>query len=120
MSKAIAITMTSAGGLDQPMDPRFGRAPVFLFVSGEGEEAQRTLTNEAVAAAHGAGTSAAALVAEQGAGVVISGRFGPKAAEALQALGVEMWLAPNGLTGREALQRYREGELERWQMKEYR
>lgn len=120
MSKPIAITMTGSGGLDLPMDPRFGRAPVFLFVTGEGEENLRSLSNEAVVAAHGAGTAAAARVAEEGAGVVISGRFGPKAAEALHALGVEMWLAPNGLSGREALQRYREGELERWQMREFR
>ncbi len=119
-TKPVAITLTKAGGLDQVVDPRFGRAPVFLFVDPVREEVLAEQTNDAVQAAHGAGTSAAAAVADRGASDVISGRFGPKAAEALRALGVRMWVAPPDLDAREALRRFRDGSLEPMVVREYR
>lgn len=121
MSKKIAITVQRAGALDERMDSRFGRAPAFLLV--EEEEASEEVTaqdNPATTAAHGAGTAAAATMADLGVNVVISGRFGPKAYEALTALGVEMWAAPGGLTAREALDRYRAGELQRMVVETFR
>ncbi len=119
MSKKIAITVQRAGALDELMDSRFGRTPAFLLVEGDGPEVT-PLDNPAATAAHGAGTASAAAMAKQGVQAVISGRFGPKAFEALKALGVEMWTAPSGLTAAEALAKYKDGTLTRMAVEEFR
>ncbi len=119
MSKKIAITVQRMGELDEPMDSRFGRTPAFLLVD-EGSDVVTAIDNAAAAAAHGAGTSAAASMAKQGVNAVISGRFGPKAYDALAALGVEMWTAPGGLTARQALEQYRAGTLQRCNVEVFR
>lgn len=112
MSKLVAITVTAPSDLDVAMDPHFGRAPAFLIVDADTGEVVRAVDNAAAAADHGAGTSAAAAMSQQGVSAVISGHFGPKALQALGALGVGLYLAPDGLTAREALERFGRGELE--------
>lgn len=98
-------------GLTAELDPRFGRAPFFLVVdTGRGEVVQ-TLVNEAAEAAHGAGTGAAALMAKHEVGGVVAGRFGPKAHQALVALQIALWTAPDGLTVAQALEKLRAGQL---------
>lgn len=119
MSKRIAITVQNMGAMDEPMDARFGRTPAFLLVDEE-TEAVTAQDNSAASAAHGAGTAAAANMAKLGVRAVISGHFGPKAYEALAALGVEMWTAPQGLTAAEALTRFRAGTLKRMDVEVYR
>lgn len=113
MSKKIAITLAAPGGLDQKMDPRFGRAAAFLFVDVDEGTVVAEESNAAVSAAHGAGTAAASSMQQHGASGVISGRFGPKAAQALSAMNLEMWAAPNGVTAREALELYKSGSLKK-------
>ena len=107
----IAIS-TSAGNLDAPFDPRFGRAAHFVVVDAETEE-WRAYPNPAINASGGAGVQAAQFIAGHGAQVAISGDFGPNAYNALAAGGIQMFLAPAGdlLTARELLTRYRKGEL---------
>jgi len=112
MSTRIAITVQRLGELEELMDSRFGRTPAFLLVE-VGTRAVTAVDNPAAAAVQGAGTAAAASLAKRGVHAVISGRFGPKAHEALAALGVEMWTAPSGLTAREALDQYLAGGLQR-------
>ena len=50
---------------------------------------------------------------------VISGRFGPKAHQALEALGIEMWIAPDGMRAAEALQKLASSGLEKMEMTRY-
>jgi predicted Fe-Mo cluster-binding NifX family protein len=119
MTQKIAITVQRAGTLDELMDSRFGRTAAFLLVDGGSQEVT-PLDNPAATAAHGAGTASAAAMAEHGVQAVISGRFGPKAFEALKALGVEMWTAPSGLTAAEALAKYKAGTLTRMAVEEFR
>ncbi len=110
----VAISIAGTGeGLAAPMDGRFGRAERFLVVDLETDEVLRTADNEARNASHGAGPRSASLMGELGATAVISGRFGPKAADALNALGLQTWIAPPGLTAGEALALLRDGQLER-------
>lgn len=117
----IAITVAAGGeGLAAPMDERFGRAPRFLVVDSESKQVQKTIPNPAVQAAHGAGTGAAAMMKDNEIAAVISGRFGPKAFQTLQALGIETWMAPAGLTAGQALQEYGDGRLQRMELREYR
>ena len=116
MSKRIAISMDHQGGLDGPMDARFGRAPYFLIVELENKEIVEVLKNTAAEGASGAGTGAAVLISEKNVDAVVSCRYGPKAQEALVRLGVEMWVAPEGIHASEALDRMASGDLERVEM----
>ena len=110
----IAISVTHEGeGMDALMDGRFGRAEAFLMVDRESGEVVETIDNASVAASHGAGTAAANTMRSGGVEAVISGRFGPKAFDALRALGIETWVAPPGITAGEALRMFDEGNLEK-------
>lgn len=120
MSKVVITIGPRGEGLAAPMDERFGRAERFLIVDANSREVLQTVANAAIHAAHGAGTGAAALARQMEVGAVISGRFGPKAIEALDALGIQAWIAPPGLTAEQALERLCGGRLERMEMKVYR
>lgn len=120
MSKKIAVTVNGGRELDAPMDPRFGRAPAFLFVDADSGALLGSEPNEGASAAHGAGTAAAALMSKAGVVGVISGHFGPKAYQALKAMKIQMWAAPPGLTAGQALERLKAGELEEAMVKEFR
>jgi predicted Fe-Mo cluster-binding NifX family protein len=110
----IAISVTHEGeGMDTLMDGRFGRAEAFLVVDRESGEVVETIENTSVGASHGAGTAAANTMKSGGVEAVISGRFGPKAFDALRALGIETWVAPPGITVGQALRMLAEGDLER-------
>lgn len=109
----IAISVTHEGeGMDALMDGRFGRAEAFLLVDRETREVVETVDNASVSASHGAGAAAANTMKSGGVEAVISGRFGPKAFDALRALGIETWVAPPGITAGEALRLLDEGDLE--------
>ena len=118
-TKTIAVTVRKAQGIEAELDPRFGRAHTFLIVDSSSNEVLHEVVNDAVNAAHGAGTGAASTMAKHSVNAVISGRFGPKAYQALEALGIEMWLAPEGIKAGEALARLASGELEKMEMTRY-
>lgn len=77
--------------LDAQVDQRFGRCAWLVVVDSEtGQwEAHK---NPGSALSGGAGVAAAQYVIDHGAGVVISGDFGPHAAQAFGQAGVEMRL----------------------------
>jgi predicted Fe-Mo cluster-binding NifX family protein len=109
----IAISVTrDREGMQAVMDGRFGRAEAFLVVERESGEVVETIDNESVSASHGAGTAAANTMKSAGVEAVISGRFGPKAFDALRALGIETWVAPPGITAGEAMRMLDNGGLE--------
>ena len=112
----IAISVTRDGeGMHAVMDGRFGRAEAFLVVERESGEVVETIDNASVGASHGAGTSAANTMKLAGVEAVISGRFGPKAFDALRALGIETWVAPSGITAGDALRMLDDAGLEQMQ-----
>jgi predicted Fe-Mo cluster-binding NifX family protein len=109
----VAVTIVPRDqGLNDLMDDRFGRAEAFVVVNGATGEVVETIDNASVNATHGAGTGAANRLKSAGVDAVISGRFGPKASDALRALGIEAWLAPPGITAGEALRLLDDGALE--------
>ena len=112
MEKIAVSIVRNDEGLSDPMDARFGRAEAFLVVDRATGEVVETIANSAVNASHGAGTGAAQMLKSAGVAAVISGRFGPKAFDALQALGVETWVAPPGITAGEAVRLLEDGALE--------
>lgn len=107
----ILIT-TTAPELDSPIDPNFGRAVCFVAVETDTMDWQ-AYPNPAATAPGGAGIQAAQFVSEQKAEGVISGDFGPKAHQALMAAGVGMLLAGDSASARQAVDRFKRGELER-------
>jgi len=106
------ILTTTSPSIDSDVDPRFGRGAYFLVVDPDTLEWQAH-PNPGVNAPGGAGTLAAQFVADQNAEAVISGDFGPNAYGALQAAGVAMYLFGASRTVREAIERFKAGQLER-------
>jgi predicted Fe-Mo cluster-binding NifX family protein len=100
------ICVTSLGSeLDSEVDPKFGRAHFFLIFDPE-TEAFESIENPNRELGHGAGIQTAQLIAGQNVGVVLSGAFGPKAAQVLQTAGIRM---ETGFTGsvKNALAKFR-------------
>ncbi|HID01838.1 MAG TPA: dinitrogenase iron-molybdenum cofactor biosynthesis protein [Desulfobacterales bacterium] len=92
----IAITATG-NTLDSTVDPRFGRAAWFLIVDTDTKQLIEAIDNTAgKEAAHGAGISAAAQVADKGVEALLTGRVGPKALPVLEKAGVK---AVNNVSG---------------------
>lgn len=74
--------------LQDIVDPRFGRAAGFVIYDTETKAFEYIDNGAAQTAAQGAGLMAVETVVEAGVKVVLSGYIGPKALEALQAVGL--------------------------------
>ncbi len=104
------IVVTSQGrSLDDPVDPRFGRCPIFLVID------PQTLDFEAVPNPNlelgaGAGIQSAQLMADRGVTVVLTGNCGPNAFSTFGAAGIEVITGVSG-TAREAVEAYKAGRL---------
>ena len=86
---AMKIAISAEGPTTQDIvDPRFGRAAGFVIYDTETKTLEYIDNGAAQAAAQGAGLMAVETVVEAGAKVVLSGYIGPKALEALQAVGL--------------------------------
>lgn len=95
-SNAMKIVITSTDGdIEAQFSPRFGRCAYFILVDID-TLVWEAFRNSAADASGGAGTQAAQYIANQGAQAVISGHFGPKAYEALQVAGIQMFSAGAG------------------------
>ena len=105
----IIITATT-NKIDQPFNPRFGRADYFILIDSETRELE-AFSNPAADARGGAGPQAVQFIANKGADVVISGRYGPSAFAALDAAGIKTYIAEEG-TVSEVLEKYLAGGLE--------
>ena len=80
----------------------FGRAKSFA-IRDDGDSSCLIVDNGAANAEHGAGTGAAAFLADKGVGMVIAPEVGPKAAEALGNAGIRIEKAVAGRNVGEAL-----------------
>ena len=99
-------------GLDDQVDPRFGRASYFLVVDPETMDFDVLDNSLSKSMPQGAGIQAAETAAGSGAKVVLSGFLGPKAFEALSAAGMKIVQGLEGLTVREAVERYKTGQVQ--------
>ena len=96
--------------LSSTVDPRFGRAAYLLIVDSDTKIIIEAIDNQAASeAAQGAGIKAAGLIADAGAGAVLTGVVGPKAAAVCEKAGIAML---NNITGTvaEAIDQFRAGE----------
>lgn len=104
------IAVTSKGtGLDDAVDPRFGRAAYILIVDTE-TMAVEALDNQAnVNAFKGAGIQAATMVAEHGAQVLLTGYCGPNAFTTVSAAEIKVVSDISG-TVREVVENFKSGK----------
>ncbi|AEH24877.1 NifB/NifX family molybdenum-iron cluster-binding protein [Pyrococcus yayanosii] len=107
------VVTTIRGGLDDFVNQAFGRTPTFTIVDVENGEIMnaQVVPNPAANASRGAGIQAAQFCIEQGADVVIAGRFGPNSYQVLQAAGIRIVSAPSTMTVKEAVKAFLRGEL---------
>ena len=105
----VAITATGAD-LDAKVDPRFGRAALFILYDVE-EDSFTTVDNtQNLNAAQGAGIQAGQNIAGSGVSALITGNCGPKAFQVLQSSGIKVYIGAVG-TVKEAIEDFKEGRL---------
>lgn len=106
------IAVTSEGPtLNDPVDPRFGRAAGFVIVDLDTMETTYLDNGSSQVRAQGAGIQAAENVAGTGAKVVLTGYVGPKAFAALSAAGVQVVQDVDGMTVGQAVEKFKRGEV---------
>lgn len=107
----ILLISVQQADLNSPVDDRFGRSAWFIRVNSETLDWQ-ALQNPGWNNRGGAGVAAAQLAVDQKVDAVVSGDFGPNAVMALRAAGIQMLYFPSGgLTGKEVVQLFRQGNL---------
>lgn len=113
----VAISVTRPG--DQAtLEPRFGRCPYFT-VYNDADDSFEWFENQGIKAASGAGTGAAQALLDRGVEVVISGQYGPKAAQVLGVGKVKMLLAPADLPLAEVMEKWRNHELKEYAIQRF-
>jgi len=114
----IAISSTG-NSLQSKADPRFGRAPFFIFIEEDSEKGPRnySLENLAAEAGSGAGTEAAQQAVREGAGVVISGAVGPNAFEVFAQLGIDVFLFQGDVRVEDVYKKFKDGLLQKMVIK---
>ncbi len=116
MKTAISST---GNDLESRIDPRFGRAPYFVFLEEEPDAELNVYArkNPASEAASGAGTEAAQLVIKEKVRTVISGAVGPNAYEVFERVGIDVYLVQGNVTVKEAYEKFKEGALQKMSIK---
>ncbi|MCF7943561.1 MAG: dinitrogenase iron-molybdenum cofactor biosynthesis protein [Spirochaetia bacterium] len=109
------VVITAAGReWDSQVDQRFGRAACFFCFNDEDGTIQIIDNQSAAGEAHGAGTKAAAIVAEYEPQVLITGNGpGQNAESVLSRTGVEVYIGAGGMTVKEAYDAWCGGKLSR-------
>jgi predicted Fe-Mo cluster-binding NifX family protein len=102
--KRIAITAVKPS-LDATVDPRFGRCAYFVIVDVETGDMEAVKNTSPASGGH-AGVESAETIASKGATVLLTGRCGPNAADALSRKGIQVVAGCSG-TVREVVKQYK-------------
>jgi predicted DNA-binding protein (UPF0251 family)/predicted Fe-Mo cluster-binding NifX family protein len=100
-----------APSLDAAVAPRFARAPGFLLVDISTLQFKYIANSVAATQMQELGPGAAALIADAGASVLLTGFVGAKAARSLAEAGISVADGLGALTVREAVARFASGEI---------
>lgn len=107
------IAVTSEGpSLDDLVDPRFGRAAGFVVVDLNTMEHRYIDNGQSQVMAQGAGIQAAEMMAREAVDCLLTGFVGPKAFQALAAARIKVGQNLEGLTVRQAVERFKNGQVE--------
>ena len=104
----IAISSTGPD-LESEVDPRFGRCQYFLIVNLD-DMTFEAVSNVNLAQGSGVGIQSARVVADRGAGAVLTVSVGSNAYQALSAAGLKIVTGVSGMV-REAVQQYKNGQF---------
>ncbi len=105
------ICVTSSGkGLDNLMDPRFGRCQYLIIADTDSAEFE-AIQNPAMNAGGGAGIQVAQLVANKGVEVVLTANAGPNAYNTLSTADIKIVVGLAGITVRQAIEDFKAGKL---------
>jgi predicted Fe-Mo cluster-binding NifX family protein len=115
MCGRIAIATEHGTGKQSVVDPRFGRAAGFLVIDVGSGEVVEQLDNRDSLPGYYPGPNAVLKLNRLKVGAVISSRLGVKSGAQLESLAMEAWIAPDGITAEEALERFKAGTLVRRQ-----
>lgn len=106
------VAVVSQGeGLEAPLGLRFGTCSSFVVVDPTTMESE-VVRVESDGPMREVNLNGIRAVVRSGADVLITPHIHPECCVALQALAIAVYLAPERLTVREAVERYRQGELE--------
>ncbi len=105
------ILTTSLPNLDARVDPRFGRGAYFITVDTDTLE-WKAHYNPGVSAMGESSTKAAQFVVTQKPEAVICGDFPQSTYKTLSVAGIRMVRFGNSKTGREAIEKFKAGQLE--------
>jgi len=104
------ICVTAQGNnLEAQVDPRFGRCQYFMIVDPETLQYE-AISNPNIDAQGGAGIQSGQIMADKKVKVVITGNVGPNAFQTLNAAGISVMTGASGSI-REAIEKYKKGEL---------
>ncbi len=98
------IAVSAMGTTEQEtIDPRFGRARGFIIADTITGTVRYSDNGDNIALAQGAGIQTAQFMADEQVDVVVSGHFGPKAANVLERAGIRMLTVAENYTVRQAI-----------------
>ncbi len=98
---------------DSEIDPRFGRAEMFVLYDEESDTLKSFSNDEAKEKAHGVGLQSAKKVLDMGSDVIITGNgAGEKALEILNRSDTKIFVGAGDMNLKEAYEAYKNGELE--------
>jgi predicted Fe-Mo cluster-binding NifX family protein len=101
----VCITAQEAG-LGAPVEPRFARAPYFVFVDTDTDEVH-SVANALCTGHGGVGPRVVQFIAEYGAEALVTGRLGENADRALRAARIPAYETSLEKTVGEALEAFR-------------
>lgn len=105
----IAITATTPS-LDAALEPQFGRCAYFLIVD-IADGTMEAVENTSADHRGGAGVDSVRMIASKGVDLVLTGKCGAKAVDALAEKGIRVVTGCSG-TIRDVIQQYKEGKLQ--------
>jgi predicted Fe-Mo cluster-binding NifX family protein len=109
----VCIT-AQATGLEAPVEPRFARAPFFVFVDTETGETH-SVANALCTGHGGVGPRVVQFIAEYGAEALVTGRLGENADKALRAARIPAYETTLDTTVGEALDAFRRQALRKFE-----
>jgi len=104
------VAITALGpDLQAQVDARFGRAQNFIIIDPDTMEF-KTISNDDMNAAHGAGIQSGQLMSSEGVSELITGQVGPNAYQTLTAAGIIIFQSGSS-TVEQAVDAYKKGQL---------
>lgn len=106
------VFTTKGDNWDSQIDPRFGRAEMFLIYDDQNDSLELVTNNETEAMDHGVGMQTSKKIINLGTDVVITGNgAGGKALDILKSTDIKFYIGASDMSVKEAYDAYKENRL---------